>query len=1332
MRMSRRWGKRLAIGLALTAALGVAGWTWLVPALLVRSLQARTGGNVEFRGWWINGRSAGLVGLTLHEGLDARSPVWASAAKVATDLSLGALLRGRVTPGRVRLIAPEIVLRLSAQGELLTPVQWRSAESATPMPVIIAERARVTLRQEGRPAMSVEGVIARLGPAEGNLLLSAQSNDPEWGPAEAHGQFAHDFSTGSVVLETMRGIAVDPAKARRIPFVTDNVWAHVEPQGMVDVRVAVDLGNAQGRRLHVRTEIDFQGTRVTSRTLDLTAEGTTGRVSVDGGLVTFKDVFGRAIDGQVTANGTLDFRRSPAESDLHLDLDGIDVTKTPPSWQLQDAGVTGRLTGKVQLIAKMGANHVDFSGTTGDAVVEKGTIQGIPFKRLRLSMKARGKSLQYASDRPASSSSSEPLRRGLGALVVAIQPPAAPEAVADAPRIKLPESLTTHIELEDVHLDRLIARVDALLGYPIPVPITGRLALKAEARIPLGKLKSLRDYAFHGDLTLTRASIYGIDLGHVAARIDLEKSVLELSDVRGALVDRPDGGPDNPPEDTGDVPRAGPLPPGGFRGSLRAELSATGRLSTRFTGVRLPLGELAAPALPRPTPVSGEVSFTVDGFAPFKFARDPAAWTATARIDSRAIHYTSARLDGVTARLALNDGRFTVAELSATLRDQPLKLRGSIDLKPPRAFRGSVDVTAWDLAEVLAWSPPARSLPIDGLLTGRASAEGTLTPSTLKTEGKGTVEALAVKTGVVGDVPFDWTMKGETILVNVSGARVFGGGLTAHATLPPKRSGEPMTGSATLTSVDLAPIVALIPGEPIAVSGKASGRIAVKAPANATALEANIDLTAPDLLVRGVAASGVKAVVAADAAGVNYELTADSLGGKVKFKGSYPRAEGSRASRAPRALNGELIAVGFMLDQVWKAFGQTGAITAVSGRGALNANLRAELSRGFAARGVVEFRDLRWRPAMPIGGLSGVVALSPEGWRLDSLRGKVLGGAISGHARGDLGPGRPDQPERTPLAFLILIDRVSLKDLLVRAPTYAAVTEGFGAFRLAGALGDEFQASGDFQVDSAQFARMPVSEIRVPIELVSNGGEPTGMAHLRRWSARLAGGQLRGDAWFRLGADRAFSSTVDLTGIDIEPFTRLETQAIRPASGKVSGRLTLLGTDPDQPRTYRGRVTLNLDDASLVAIPVFREIDRFLGAARGGLFEDGDLTGVIANQQLHVERLTLRGRVAQLHVSGMIGFDGQVNLEVVVNTNQIITETGEALIGAITGLRGALGRNSRARGQVANYLSTRLLKLRVTGTLRNPTVALDPGIALADNALSFFVGVLQLPLGLLR
>jgi translocation and assembly module TamB len=240
------------------------------------------------------------------------------------------------------------------------------------------------------------------------------------------------------------------------------------------------------------------------------------------------------------------------------------------------------------------------------------------------------------------------------------------------------------------------------------------------------------------------------------------------------------------------------------------------------------------------------------------------------------------------------------------------------------------------------------------------------------------------------------------------------------------------------------------------------------------------------------------------------------------------------------------------------------------------------------------------------------------------------------------------------------------------------------------------------------------------------------MLRVRRCLARFAGGHVRGDGSVRFGNDRSFQGEVVLTDVDLETLARTQTDARRPATGRISGRITLNGPDPALLARYRGKVVLDLDDASLVALPVLSALDRFLGAASGGLFEDGDLIGTIANKQLIIEMFTLEGRLAQLHAAGTVGFDGQVNLEVLVNTNQIIPQTGQALVDAIPGLRRVIGRSEQASLQVANYLSNRLLKFRVTGTIKNPSVSLDPTIAVAETALGFFAGVLKLPLGLVK
>lgn len=1343
---SRRLWKAVATALVLVIACALIVRVWIAPLLIVRAIEARTGGKAEIRGWWLNWTSAGVTGLRLRAGTAAGSPVWAEAETVETDLTLGRLLRCDLAPRRVRLRAPRVTIGFDAGGGLLTRVGSGRVGGATgPIPVVIADGATVTVRQEGRPELVVGGVTARLGPDGDRVSLAIRSNRREWGPFEALGLFDPGFRTGHVTVKTLDAVEVTPEKVRAIPFVPPEVWASVAPTGPVDVRLTADLDREKTPAVHVRTEIDLRGTTVTSSTLDLTATRTTGRVVVDGAVVRLEKVTGTAIDGRVTADGTLDFVANPPRFDLNLDLEHLNVAVAPRSWQLDEAGVTGYLTGKAHLLARLGPDGPDLTGSSGVAEVEKGLIQGIPFKSLRLQMTAEGNDLRYDTGRARSSRAVAPVpawAAAQAAALVALQVtpgvggtrPAAPEPKKSG--VRLPRSITTHIELEDVDIAQIVARAEFLLGYPFPVPVSGRLSLKADATIPLGQLRSLRDYAFHGDLTLTRASAYKVDLGRVSARVDLEDGLLELKDLRGRLVDRPDGGPDNPPGNeaaTAAVPATGPLPAGAFRGTLRARIAPAGSLSAHFEGVDLPMGELAAPALPRPTPLSGLATLAIDASADLGAARDPAAWTLTGTARSRQIRYRGAELDAVATRFALRSGRLEVPELTARLRDRPLAARGGLELKPPRAFRGAVDVTGWDLAEVLAWIPGApRPAPVAGTVTARADAQGTFQPLSIRTEGRGRLDEFRAGPVGLGAVPFDWTTKGDTMVLNVTDAYPFGGRLTATADVP-LTPGRPITGSADVEAIDAAQLSAAIPGGGLRLTGRAGARIAFSIPADASALDASVNLSAPDLTVQGLPAEKARATVRAHKGVIGYELTADSLGGKVSLKGTIPLRRTSDAGGTAAVTEGEIRAVGFGLDPLWESLGLAGLAARLSGVGAVDANIRllaGGRNPGLYTHGLVEFRGLHWGPKVPLGRLQGVLASGPSVWRVDSIRGELLGGAAGGYLWGDTAAA-PAGPARR-FGVDLRVERAPLRRVLELFPVTVPGVDGLATLRLAGTVGGSGRAGVEVVVDRARVAGLPLSEVRLPAELVTTDARGAGVLSVRRGTARLAGGHAQGDASFRFGADRTFQVDLGLAGVDLETIARVESEARRPATGRLNGRVTLHGSDPAQPRGYRGRVVLDLDDASLVALPVFRELDRFLGSARGGLFEDGDLTGTIANRQILVEQLTLEGRLAQLHATGTIGFDGQVNLEVLVNTNQIIPQTGQALANLIPGLNGVVGRDREATLRVANFLSNRLLKLRVTGTLRNPSVAADPGIVVAGAAVGFFTGVLKLPLGLVK
>lgn len=1370
MPLSSKLRVRIGIGLALAVVLGIGGVlairAWVVPALLVGRLQAAIVGKVTIRDWWIGSRSAGVVGLTIHDGPALDSPVWASVERVTTDLSLWGLLRGSVVPRKVTLERPSVTFRLDRAGRFLNlPALRGGGESAPRVPAIEAKGVEVAFRREGRPeAMVVSGVHARLSPdASGHVLtLSGASDDPAWGPWTASGTIEAAAHRGKVELSGRR-VEADPARLARVPFVPADVWTHVVPRGPVDVRVDLAWGQPSSPGFTTRTEVTFLETSAEFPTLGFGTKSTTGRLRVDGGVVRLDQVEGRAIGGRVDAGGTLDFVRTPPRVDLDLHLHKVNVADTPRAWKLDEAGITGLLTGEVHLRAILDPGGVDLSGSSGEAYVENAQLQGIPVKSLRLAMHARGKELQYDTKAPGEARlrpalrllvASLPLfrwsgaghsRLGLSALaaedLVALQAPAPPVEAAPKKKpeggIRLPSSITTHLELEDVDVKTLVAKAQFLSGFPFPLPITGKLTLKAQATIPLGELRNIEMYAFHGDVTIKGASVYQVDFSSVAARLDLADGVLELTKLRGMLVDHPDGGPDNPPAPAPAAPSAavaeqGALPAGGFRGRLRAELAPLGDLSGRFEGGEMPLGELAGPFLPRPTPVAGLASLTVETRGDLRRARDPEAWTVSGEARSVHIAYKGAGLDEVAFKFAVEEGRLAVPSLTARLGGRPLKADATVGLKPPSAFHATVDVAGWDLAAVAALVPSAPDpLPAAGQVSAQAQARGTLSPFSIVTSGQGRLDQLRTGPVDLGDVPFRWTTDAGAVVVSGVDAHPFGGEVKAEARVPTV-AGKPTEGSARIAGIDTAQITAAMPKGGLKLTGKADGSASFVIPAHGKTVEASVTLSAPDLTVQSIPAEKVRASLRAVDGALKYELTAESLGGRIKFEGDLPLSEAHPRAVPPGTANGEVRIAGFTLGHLWKALGITGAASRLSGEGAIDANVREILAgadKGLWAHGIIELRDLAWNahPHLAIGHVRGIAVKSPKVWRLDPLRGELLGGPASGLIWGTTpaqGPGR--------VGFNLRIERAALRRLLSFVPVLGRSVEGFGTLLLTGTIDDSLRADVQFLVGQARVAGVPLNSLRVPAELVVSPATGSGTLNVRRWSARLAGGTVRGDAAFRLGADRSFQAQLQVAGLDLLTLSRLDPESSRPSSGRISGRINLSGPNPALPQRYRGRVTLELDDASLFSVPVFREIDKFLGAARGGLFEDGDLVGTIANRQLNVEMLTLEGRLVQLHATGTVGFDRQVNLEVLVNTNQIIPETGQALVGLIPGLREVIGRSDQAISRVGTYLSNRLLKLRVTGTLQNPTVAIDSSIPVAETAVSFFAGVLKLPLGFIR
>ncbi len=1288
MKISFKSLRRLGLGLLIALTLiGVVMWVWVIPAVIRAAIRDHYDGDFAFQRWWIGRNSAGVTGLTLHEGPASSSPIWARVEQVSTDLTLGGLLRGRFTPRRIVFRHPSIQYRIDAQGKPLTPIALRSNGSGS-FPELIVQDGRLAMKQSGRPEMLVAHLDGRMAADLAGPQFQVKAHDPRWGHPALTGHFSPDLASFEFRL-TADELVADPERRACLPFVDEDVWNYCDPEGPVGIVLEVAQPPAGSGPAEVRTTVTLEKTRITLPNLDLVGHEATGRVTIRDNRVGLDDVRARMAGGRGTLTGTLDFAHETIRHQLTLGLDGLDLSALPASWHLDRTGIKGRISGSADLRIALKPRGLDLTGSSGSGRIDGATVRGIPLQRLDLTLRADGL---------------QPLDPSAG-------PPKGPF---------LPQWLAADFQVRDVELERALAQVESPSTRTVrAVPVSGRLALEATARVPLGALDDMKSYTIRGAADLAGASIGGLDVGRLKGRIDLKAGVLELADLRGRLVDRPDGG--GPPGATDPPLAVGPLPPGGFRGRVRAELAAEPKVHVDFEGVELPIGELIAPVSTRGLPLSGRLTLQASADARGSALSDPQSWAVSARARIPELSYQKTKIRDLSTAISLDHGRLVLSDVKTRLGDAPLAGRLGVSLTEPWAYDGELDTGDLPLRDLLALLPHIPDdLPVSGTIAGRGTARGTVLPWRIESSGQAQVVHFQAGRVPIGDVPIRWTTQKEDILLTAEEVQRYGGRIAAEARVP-VRGDRPIEGTIRLKRVDTAELSAEAP-KSWRMTGVADGqgrfRLRPGSGGKGPDMEADAQLEAPELTVRGVSATALGITLTMRDGVPRFDVQAESLGGSIQLTGDAHIG----ADPKDDEIHADVNAIAVQLYEIWDALRTTGGITDLRGRGNLKGQLRTHTHlKDVRANAEAELDDLVWGYNYRLGRIRAKLSLAPDGWRIGPLGGELWGSPVKGEGIW------MDRPEggRSRFGFDLRLDRIALARGLAFWPEAERRFGGFGALRITGKSYDAFRGTAEFRVDRGSVNGLELTELRAPADwsLTTNGSR-RGALQIRKAAGRLAGGRVGGDAWIALGDRRDFRAKLFVNDVDLRVISRDE-QANRSVPGRISGFANVTGSDPLQPASYRGELDFDLVQASLVNIPLLDELDRSLGSAQGGVFDEGDLHGTIADQRIRIDRLTLVGPLAQVHAAGWLDFDGRLNLEVLVNTNRGLPETGRTLLAQSPSVVEAVERRAAAIDQVADFLSSRLLKFRITGTIRDPVANVDSSIN-ARGAIGFFLRAMRL------
>jgi uncharacterized protein involved in outer membrane biogenesis len=1347
-----RWKRWLFIGagtlLVLSAVLLVAAHFYLRSSAMARraedKLQEALGVPVR-----VGGVAIGLAGSSSARQIEVLEPKretpWLTLEEVTANLSVLDLLSGNAEGGKVRVRGARVHLRFDSRGRLLTELPKPSASSGkSEAPTLHLEKGELTLEQEGRAPVVLSGLSADMEAKGGSWQVQGNIEDPHWGDWNV--EAGADLKTGAVTLNLLaEKSAVSPDRLRALPFVSPAVWDQVTGEGPARVALKVRVG--ADRTIHYRVEIDPRGAKIQVSSIGLDAISTTGAIIVEDGLVTLRNMKGKAAGGEIETHGDLDFRQEPWKFTVESSTRGVDLQRFTRTWPLppQLRDISGRLTGEAKLVLKI-SDKLQVSGNgegrVEDAVLlpKKSGDEPIKINNLRLR-------LYYVDGKPKFSTemSLAPSLQAAVAVALLFPTQTAPQkkdtvedlltypaqaasllqrgireaahAVADTgkkvigslPRAGQPKPpgmgptyFEASFELKDVDLHQLVER----LRLQLPFPITGRGSIQVQVAMPVETPGDLAAYRMNGTISLAHVKLAELELDRVEGRVRLNKGIIQLEKLRGEV---PDG------------------KSGTFQGTARMQLAPLGDLTASLTLDNIPVRRVLSLIPELQKDAGGTFSGSATFRSPARKLQDPTAWEVrgTARADKLRILGTA--LDKASTRAQLQRGELSLTDTRLGVEGLEAQGSANLTLRDNYPFLVRIELNQVDLSAVKKLTPGLNlPLTVEGQLTAGANLRGSLAP--FKVGSSGTVDATKLK---LGDVNFSalktgWKLDERKLTLSDLSAQLYKGQVSGSAVMP-LRDEEGGSIDLAVKGLDVGGLVKDLKGFPLRLSGEASGKLEGKLnPAKAGGereLISQLNLDAPRLLVQNVPAEKIRARINYQSGVVRYKVEGSALGGTFDIEGRWPATvkpaageqpeEQNPPEDPPRGTEGTIRFRQARLGRLMRALTGQDAPSPLGGIIDLELRYETDASGELQGTGRLILRQLSWEHTELAASLSGAIRLRNSILELRDFGGEVAGGLVRFRAGFHLKNAERGWAD-------LRLEHMELARLAAFVPRAESAAQGPIDLHVHVRLGREWHGSGEAHLVRGKIAGLEVSEWRLPFRFSYLPDVNSGQVRVDDSSLQVGAGRatVRVTAGWEVGL--RLDGAIVFRAIEVrslgQTFVALEHQL---GSGRLSGRFDFAGQDIHALQDLNARLDVDFAQAQPLQLPVLSQITPYLrGVTTSTSFEKGDLRATLGRGIWRVRRLALLGSFANVFAEGTVTLQqSRLDLEVTARTGELVVNP---VLLRLVSLSLGQPLSIEVLARASEWLSNRVVHLHIGGTIRNPDIHVERLRLLTDETIRFF------------
>ncbi|MGL4422831.1 MAG: hypothetical protein ACRCZF_19345, partial [Gemmataceae bacterium] len=656
------------------------------------------------------------------------------------DQSAWSLARG-ASVGEVRARGVTVRLKITADEKLLTQVPKLAGggESPPTLPVIVLDDATIIVEQGGKPTFRMANITATV--REGRIQGTVR--DPSWGVWTLDGEL--DLAAGGFTVHLRAPAAIAQFKnLQSIPFVPEDVWQHVVPEGASAAVVTLGIKN---KKFLYEVNLDATEGSVGIPDLDCTLTKVRGKIRILDERVELLSCEGELAGGGVKARGILNFKPETKQLDLAIDTEGCDVTQLPRAWGLP-AEITGKLVGHADLTIRVPKDGAIQPTGGGRGRIEGAKLAGLP-ATIRLQLRGDGRRLRFDRDEAAVAPPVKNRRQSPPAAVPVPSPPpaAAAPAVPGKPATD-PTTLDASVTLDDVDLPELLKKLE----LQVPYRFGGKVTIRATLAVPVGTPEQRKSYSLRGSLRSAKLQFQDATLEDVRAEVRYADGKLTLSRL------------------TAKVPGGGSV-----TGSGTVQVEPAGMIDADLKLDRVPL-ELALEAIPDfDLPIRGLITGEADFHAPLSTLGDPKTWLGSARLRSNMLTIFERHGTNCSGTVKMIRGEVFATNVKTTIENVPTQGEARLALTQPYAYTATA--TATPSATTFQALVPEIKLPFEivGELQTQGKLTGTIQPFVLNAVGTARATNLTIGGATGQKLDFNWDITPERAILKDVVAEAFRG-----------------------------------------------------------------------------------------------------------------------------------------------------------------------------------------------------------------------------------------------------------------------------------------------------------------------------------------------------------------------------------------------------------------------------------------------------------------------------------------------------------------------------------------------------------------------------